>query len=198
MVRANLAAALGIGVVAACSTPAPNEPQGETAMVVMSAELPATWTAQPAATGSASVRPVDTDGDGVPDERDVCPRERGADDENPAWAGCPYDAPPRPSRHGERDLIVDFGDVPHKLDANEETAMRQVARMVIDEPRLIVQTRAPVKATATAWQKLLVPQLVAAGIPEERIKTVVCLAKGKVKTLLVAKERACDVANFGD
>jgi outer membrane protein OmpA-like peptidoglycan-associated protein len=51
--------------------------------------------------------PADTDGDGIPDAEDACPRKFGWSTDDPATNGCP---PPRPPRDRDDEAAPDFAD----------------------------------------------------------------------------------------
>jgi OOP family OmpA-OmpF porin len=89
-------AAFALLLLSACNTPATTPPV-ETAppSTVVPAALPVTVEAPPpVASASASAAPArppngDADGDGIPDERDACPREPGPAAPDARTSGCP-------------------------------------------------------------------------------------------------------------
>jgi outer membrane protein OmpA-like peptidoglycan-associated protein len=66
---------------------------------------------------------VDTDGDGVPDDQDACPKTPGVRSADPEKNGCPV-APPPPDRDGDGVLDKDDAcpDVPGKLTTDPRTS----------------------------------------------------------------------------
>ena len=151
--------------------------------------------AKPVASSSSApvaVEPPDADHDGVPDTRDVCPREPGADDANPAWAGCPYDAPPRPTPPPFGDLELLLGNTPRALDAKEIEMVSGLGAMMKDEATLTLLASAPTKAVAEGWLRIVEKQLVAGGVAKEKLVERSCVHPIRlVKTTVARGEKTC-------
>ncbi len=156
--------------------------------------------ANPTVTASASAAPsvaapakVDTDGDGVEDARDMCPRAPGADDPNPAWAGCPYDAPPRPTPPRFQELDLVFGDAPRALDTKEIDMLTGLAIDLKDEPSITLSVYAKKKPQGDGWLKIITKPFVDAGIDRAHLHTRVCLqTKGLTHTVVGRGLKECE------
>lgn len=150
--------------------------------------------AVPSASAAPPVAPakIDTDGDGVEDARDACPREKGADDANPAWAGCPYDAPPRPTPHLFEDLDLVFGDKPRPLDATETETVRGLGDNLKGEAVVALSAYARKEGVARGWLDIVKKTLVDGGIDPKRITTQVCLVpSGLTHTVMSREKKEC-------
>jgi len=149
----------------------------------------------PSASSTPSAAPTakaDADGDGVEDARDACPRSPGADDPNPAYAGCPYDAPPRPTRPIE-DLDLAFGDAPRALDAKETEAVQSVAGVMKGEPSITLSTYARKKTQGEGWLKIVKTAIVQGGFDPAHVVTQVCLqTTGLTHTVVSRGAKSCE------
>jgi outer membrane protein OmpA-like peptidoglycan-associated protein len=153
--------------------------------------------AAPSASLAPSAQPTvkaDADGDGVEDARDMCPMKPGPDDPNPAWAGCPYDAPPRPTPdHSFEELNLAFGDAPRSLDPKESETMKSLADEMKSEPAITLSTYALTKGQGDGWIKIVKASLVQGGVDPSRITTQVCLQKsGLTHTVVTRGKKACE------
>lgn len=65
--------------------------------------------------------------------------------------------------------------------------------MLNDAPTITLLTSAPTKAVADGWLKILSKQLVAGGVPKEKLVAKACVGPIKfVKTTIVRGETSCE------